>query len=182
MLHMATPMLLSTPSGGSAAFSSDSTGTVFMASTFLSLSSIFIGREPSNPYRGFVRFSGVSIPQGATIVSAVLSVNQSNFSGSIAPSLRIANTDNAPALTGSDIAGVALAAPSVATVLAGSAQSYTVTSLVQAVINRAGWVAGNSLMLIGQELPNTGSTDFVQWTQHNNATPAFRPVLTVTWG
>jgi len=160
------------------AYASDASGTIING-TNLNSGFLLGGREPGTNYRGYVRFSSIVAAQGATVTSAILTVNQPSQTGSLPP-VRILNLDTAPALVAADIAGAAFAAPSTPMTSGTGAKSYDVTAHVQAILNRAGWVSGNSMMICASELAVTGATDFVQWRLFNDATPANRPVLTIT--
>lgn len=141
------------------------------------------GREPGAQYRGYVRFSGVAVPKNATITSAILSVDQTGISaGSVQPYIRIVAADNAPALNFASIFGATLeAAGSTNTTAGAGLKSYDLTAAVQALVNRAGWASGNSLMVCAELIPNGAATDYNQWRSWDYVTPASRPILTITY-
>lgn len=95
------------------------------------------------------RFQGVTVPQGATISSAVLSLPIVSSSGTINFRLYGAAVDNAsswstsflPSGVARTTAYTALTSAPVGTV------NLTITSVVQEIVNRSGWASGNSMGL-----------------------------------
>lgn len=141
------------------------------------------GRDASTAYRGYVRFPSVTIPKNATITSAILSVEQYAQNGVTPPYIRLVAADNAPALDGISIGGATLQATgSVNTTVGNGPRLYTLTAAVQALVNRAGWASGNSLMVCSELAFDGVSVDFNLWREWNYVTPAERPTLTIEYG
>ncbi|MEE9320312.1 MAG: PilC/PilY family type IV pilus protein [Granulosicoccus sp.] len=100
-----------------------------------------------------LRFQGVHVPQGASIVSASIElVSQSAFTSSAQLNVRVETTDNAPPYiaTSKDISnrnyGTALVWSSAAPIVANQVMfSPDITSLVSSVVNRSGWQPGNAM-------------------------------------
>ncbi|MBK8147312.1 MAG: carboxypeptidase regulatory-like domain-containing protein [Acidobacteria bacterium] len=108
-----------------------------------------------------VRFNGVGIPQGSTITSATLEFAPrlgGGVTGAGNPtfSIRGENSDSAATFTttSNDVGSRSLTTASVswnpsATWLVGTpVQSPSITSVVQEVVNRAGWASGNSMAFV----------------------------------
>lgn len=117
-----------------------------------------------------LRFTSVSIPQGATITSATLTVyTNANMSGaSVTDEVRVygEDVDNAPAI--SSAADALSRFPTNATTanvdwyvweangpLTNADQpviSPSISTIVQEIVNRPGWVSGNSMMFFVDDL------------------------------
>lgn len=101
---------------------------------------------------GFVRFTGVTVPQGATISSAIL-----RLQCSVAPTaaftmtIRANDVDNAPQPTDAARPQTWATTTTANTVvpLSGSTTTgeklYDVTAIVQEIVDRAGWASGNAI-------------------------------------
>ncbi len=107
----------------------------------------------------FSRFSGVNIPKGATITSAHIEVTPRWFSGSPSGSdairVGVEQADDAAATTGyADIKSRFAALPATvewsasAWVANSAASSPSLVSQVQDLVDRSGWVSGNSLVAL----------------------------------
>ena len=107
-----------------------------------------------------MRFNGIDIPQGATILNAYLQfqVDETN-SGSVSVEIRGQNDDNATTFTSSDgnitsrpttAASVSWAPPPWTSVGAtGSGQrTPDLKDIIQEIVKRTGWAANNSLVII----------------------------------
>lgn len=98
-----------------------------------------------------LQFDGISIAQGTTITSATLRINcTSGDEGE--HTIRGDDSDDAAALTAtaSDISGrtVTSALTFTGHVIATGYHDYAVTSIVQEIVNRAGWTSGNRMVLM----------------------------------
>jgi len=113
-----------------------------------------IGFYYSDYYGGF-RFTSVTIPQGATIDSATLTLTVASTSNDN-PNLSIAGQaiDNAPTFATSSnnittrtktTASVSWNGTDIGT---GAKDSPDIKSVIQEIINRPGWASGNSLALL----------------------------------
>ncbi|WP_206053774.1 PKD domain-containing protein [Nocardioides iriomotensis] len=104
-----------------------------------------------------MRFTGVTVPRGATVTDAWIQFRVDEVStGASSLTVRAENADNTPTYTTAtnNVTGRATTAASVAwsppdwpTVGAAAAAQRTpnLASLVQAVVNRTGWAAGNAM-------------------------------------
>lgn len=138
--------------------------------------------DSSDPQLVGIRFENVNIPQGATITGASLTFNA--FSGnSQASSLNFVGeaADNALAFSNAtnNIGSRANTAASVNwSVPAWVAnQDYTspdLSTVVQEVVARGGWNAGNDLAIL---ISGSGFRDAKSW----NANPGQAPLLEVSW-
>jgi len=106
-----------------------------------------------------MRFTGVSIPQGATITNAYIQFTVDELdSGAANLTLRGQDTDDAPAFswTWHDIssrpttsASVAWAPPVWTSVGAAGADQRTpdLSAIIQEIVNRGGWTSGNDMVI-----------------------------------
>jgi hypothetical protein len=105
----------------------------------------------SYDYIGF-RFTGVTVPNAATIRRAVLKVNLTSISSTAGTfNIKAEASDNAPALstTADDMATRTYSAGTATRVhdLDNGIKYLDVTAEVQAIVNRAGWASGNAIHL-----------------------------------
>lgn len=119
--------------------------------------------------RSFFRFTGVSVPAGKTISSATLILTKAwADTGTLSGAIKGHNVDNSPAFTtAASVLTAALTTASSATITSTQAEwtaagtvSVDVTSVVAAVVGRAGWASGNALSLIGVDVASTGNGYF----------------------
>jgi hypothetical protein len=142
------------------------------------------------------RFTGVTVPQGTTITSAVLTLTPSasyTSGGVIAINIGCQYADNPTTFTSS--AGnlnttarprtTAFTGPtSIKTVTAGTAINFTITTAVQEVINRAGFASGNAIVVIAD---NNGTTTTAgEWQDFysfdvSGVTTVQKPTLTIVY-
>ena len=107
-----------------------------------------------------MRFNGIDIPQGATILNAYVQfqVDETN-SGSVLVEIRGQDDDNATTFTSSDgnitsrpttAASVSWAPPTWTSVGAAGPGQRTpdLKDIIQEIVNRTGWAANNSLVII----------------------------------
>ncbi len=133
-----------------------------------------------------MRFNGVDIPQGATIVNAYIQF-QADETNSEATSLTIEgeDIDNAPTFTASDgdissrtrTTASALWSP-VSWTTVGEAgpdqRTSNVGPVIQEIVNRSGWSSGNSLVII---ITGTGT----RVAEAYDGVPAGAPLLHVEY-
>lgn len=140
----------------------DGTSTFSLTTTVASLS----GRW--NMYRA----GGVTIPQGVIIDSATLTVFSSISSGSNTLETYAVAADDVPALTASLATATKTTAHSSTPAPTGAA-AIDVTEVLQEIVNRAGWVAGNAVAFtITQGTGNTTLTRFIEGSATYAATLA----------
>jgi hypothetical protein len=133
-----------------------------------------------------IRFVGVSIPQGATIVNAYLQF-QVDEAGSDSTSLTVQGQaiDNAPGFSTAlwnissrsrTAAGVSWVPPAWTTVGAAGLDQRTpnLSSVIQEIVSRPGWVSGNSLVTI---ITGTGK----RVAEAYEGSPAGAPLLHVEY-
>lgn len=111
------------------------------------------------------RFTTVAIPQAATINSATLTLTLSNSSSGTGATATVYGwaTDNASAWANG--AGPVQAAKTTASAAFGTwgggvsgSRAITVTSIVQEIVNRAGWASNNAMSLFAAYTPNNNSS------------------------
>jgi len=136
-----------------------------------------------------VRFPAVNVPQGATIDSAVLTiVEHSVAAGSIA-NIHVRwyghAIDDAPdwgaaSLPSGITKTTAYADMDPATWVIETARNITVTSIIQEIINRAGWAANNDLRLA---LFNDGSTaeNYAYFVDYSDGVPSYAAKLVINY-
>lgn len=125
-----------------------------------------------------VRFNGISVPQGSDISSAFLRFRTKNESnGSVNIRIGAQNTDNAPAFDGSDNdLSTRLMTNTVDWTLSNwdnNQDYYTVdvSEQLEAVVGRAGWAAGNSVVF---RLEHRSGNDVGFATYNDNSWKAAR--------
>lgn len=158
-----------------------------LASAILSPGSHGSGDE----YSAAARFTGITAAQGATISAATFSLKaQGTYNaGANTVSFLVSAeaSDNAPALTNSG-AGSSLrisgettngnrprttavsAAWNQTSVVAGTRYSIDVTSVIQEIVNRAGWASGNAILIIVDTNTTTTQGEWQDYYAWDDAT------------
>lgn len=152
------------------------------------------GSHGSNDeYSAACRFTGVTIPQAATITSATFSM-RGNATYNASPNVvkfhvSCQAADNAGAL--STAAGdlnstnrprtTADTAWTQTSVTGGSRSSVDITAAVQEVINRAGWVSGNALVVLIDTHADTSVGEWQDYDPFNTAGAANGPKLDIVY-
>lgn len=130
----------------------------------------------------FFRFVNVTVPQGATIDSATLTLNIINISGTPNTSLYGVDVDNAAAFV--DPGNM----PSTATRTTASADPdptgtgtkvITITAIVQEIVNRGGWASGNAMAFVIDD--NAGSGTHYWEAEDLEAGPSDEAQLDITY-
>lgn len=125
---------------------------------------VLIGTISTVGANAFYRFTSVTIPQGATILSAKLTFQASATQSGVTVNTKIfcnaadnatAPTSNATHAAKTRTTAFAAYSPAAQT-LDSFYDSADFTTAVQEVINRAGWVSGNALMVL---IDNNASTN-----------------------
>jgi len=116
-------------------------------------------------YAAYARFNNITIPNAATITSAILKVKSNDTaSGAVVVYVGCSNEDNATMPSDAGVAAGRSYAGSTSTWTTGNWNNGTTydspdfTSSVQAVVNRAGWASGNSLLIMLRNTGGSGST------------------------
>ena len=151
-------------------------------------STILIGNmaDTDRPVDAFVRFVNVTIPRNAKITSAFLRVTGRATGGDPTVNATIsanpADNPSAPATVAAAAAigntSATVAWNAIAATTAGvSFDSPDIKSIIQEIINRAGWESGNALMIMVRDNGSTsGAPEAVRWVnsfqEFNGAMPA----------
>ena len=157
--------------------------TVYFYNGFLQS---FFGYYGTNSYYPFFRFITVNIPQGALILDATLTVNQNS----------LYNAGNTMVVRGNDVDNAAVWAnpgnlPSNATATTASAsvvltsvglKTIDVTSIIQEIVDRSGWVAGNALALWFDTPSTVGVNDGGYIEMFEDPIGTDEPLLELTFG
>ena len=149
------------------------------------VSSDGIGRNAlgGDVYSAF-RFRSVNIPQGTTIVSATLTLTAAeNSSKNITNRIKGIAEDNTADFS-SDPGGRSKTTAYTNFNKNGSTLDATtvidVTSIIQEIVNRAGWSSGNSLGLISQD--QSSSNDNILRFYDRTGSTTKNALLDITWG
>lgn len=145
----------------------------------------------SNPKIAGMRFLSASVPQGTTITSATLTVTWSftySTGNTIQGNIYGENVDNSAIFTATNgnISGRALttavvASGSINNVTLNATKAWTVTTVAQEVINRAGF-AGDALSILFQDNGSTNSEWQEIWSYDGSTTKAAKLDIVYTAG
>lgn len=138
-------------------------------------------------YATFARFLNVTIPQGATILSAYLSfVSKTNTSGTVDTKIYLNDADSASALSDlADYQALALTA-SVDWTISDAWNMYTwysspdISALVQAVVDRPGFASGNAILAV-VKTSDDYTENYIRYIYSREATVGWAPKLTITY-
>lgn len=147
----------------------------------------------NDEYSAGVRFTGVTIAQGTTITSATFSMraNATYNAGSnvVAYIVCCQAADNAGALVASgstDLDGGTRAGTTAdsgtwtqTSVTGGTRYSVDITASVQEVINRAGWVSGNAIVVL---VDTHANTTVGEWQDYDANSATLGPRLDIVYG
>lgn len=175
------------------------TETSFGFSTTTSLTLVDLGAEPApavpfwdtgfglyygytaagTAYSGGFSATNVAIPKNATIISAQLFMEQTfPETADIAGTLAAQAVDNAAAIDGTNRPSTWTVTSATAT-LPGAATftniDITITSVIQEIVNRSGWVSGNAINFRILASPPTGPAN--QWAGSYNGSVASLTVV-----
>lgn len=133
---------------------------------------IYLGLNFWNP--GFT-FTSVNVPQGSTVTSATLTLNcLGTGSGGGAGKIYGQASDTAAVFTNSarpSQMSKTSASVNTGTISTTGSKAFTVTAIVQEVVNRAGWVANNNMNLAILLNAGGGYTTFEDY-QNTGTSPA----------
>lgn len=111
----------------------------------------------NNARWGGIRFLNIQIPRGATIVSAAIVINDTTAGGTVIDATIFGEAADDPSTfttTSSDISNRTRTSASVewdvASTTTGEITSPSITTVIQEIVNRAGFVAGNDMAIIIQ--------------------------------
>jgi hypothetical protein len=125
---------------------------------------------------GAARFNNVTVPVGATITSATLSLATGAKTGDINLDVLAEDVDDSPAL-GTGTNELSNKTLTTATVLwtgtAASTDTYNdspdISSVIQEIVDRAGWTSGNDITIVITS--NTGNTTQLRAQDYSGSVP-----------
>jgi len=137
---------------------SESTDDAYINLSFIYTDSeeIRVGNQLSQSLRAGIRFQGVAIPQGSTILSANLRLTVNGVATGTVCNVKIRAEDSDSAAAFSDLSDFTSRAETSAGVdwdnlgaygLGDLVSTPNISAVIQEVIDRAGWVSGNDLVL-----------------------------------
>ena len=153
----------------------------------ISFGTWFQGFDDQN---AFIRFPAVSIPIGATVTSATLTVKgyANETSGNVVAKIYANAADNPTAPTSyADAIGRTLTTANTTWTVTGqttnqSITSPSITSVIQEIVNRGGWSPGNAMVLfVNDSASNPAATAVYVQEQSYNFSPANSAILSVTY-
>lgn len=149
---------------------------------------IALGKSASTSYNSFIRFPGVSVPQGATVDDAFIVLQSLNNASSSSVNLQIraiaADNAGAPSTFG-QADGAARTSASVAWSSLPSWSTNTdytspsIDSVVQEVVNRGGWASGNAIVIYVEDNASSGSA--FRYAKSYESGSATAPRLTIEY-
>jgi len=143
------------------------------SAVFITASELGVGEFSGTIHSG-MRFINVTVPQGATINSAdITTYGEYNSTGTPAARWYAWANDNAGRFsTGGDLPSTVTKTTAFTTFTMSTGDiAHSITSVIQEIINRAGWVSGNAINMIAFD--NGSSDPSVQgWLGHNDGSPS----------
>lgn len=137
--------------------------------------------------QAWLRFQNVTIPQGAVISAATITLIGASGSGTLTVTFKAQNADSAGALsvgedgTGRTWTSAAANTWAIPTLSAGT--SYTgpdITDILQTVVNRGGWASGNNMLIALLYSSSSGGASRAFRSGDNGSSPKYA-VLDVTY-
>lgn len=129
------------------------------------------------PLIGYVRVPGVTIPQGATINSATLTVIASaNFTPLTATTVRAFDEDDSDQIAdATDYYGRAFTTADTSNVFngafsAGDPEAVDVTAIVQEIVDRVGWASGNAMQFVFEQTGALMAVVAAEFAAYDHAT------------
>ena len=141
-----------------------------------SANTYFVGVQAPKYGRNLgLRFPGVNIPNGATISSSVLNLPTFTANGTPSP-LPVfygAKVANISAWAYNGTTRVATQPQTTANVATSATNTFTVTSIVQEIINQGSWVSGNALAIlaINKDVSARSTTREMTWVNFTGTHP-----------
>lgn len=146
---------------------------------------IFFGKSGALTLNSFFRRSSISIPQGANITAATITLTSfATTAGALTVTISGNDEDNATAPT--TYAGYNAKVLTSATVAWNTSETWVaetaytspdITAIIQEIIDRPGWASGNALMLFIKD--NAGSV--LRDVYSYDSTPAKSALLTISY-
>ena len=159
----------------------------WVGTTWSNTGNEYFAKDTSVIYNSFLRWSNIAIPQGATIISAKITVKCAASTNTGVANINIYgnNVDDAtaiPSLAAYNAAAVTTALTNwvITSWTVGTVyDSPDITNVIQEIVNRAGWASGNALQIL---IKNNGSaTSSVKAFTSYNTTPASSALLTIDY-
>ena len=160
----------------------DSSGSMWLNSSFINL-----GLDSSNgAHDEGLRFQGVAVPQGANVNSAYIEYRAYDpGTGATSVTYRTEDVNDAAAFTSTtnNLTSRTFGAASVNWVLSDWShlsyyQSPDLKTIIQPIVNKAGWSGGNSMVFVSQGV-QTGSHKGLSYDGHIPSAPLL--VIDYTW-
>jgi len=115
-------------------------------SHFGTRTSMAVGRGPVYDAWMGARFQSINIPQGATITSATLTLTKLAVAGTPTPKIYGNDIDDAPTWgVGNQVRLITKTSATTNLDVASAVSVNNVTSIVQEIVNRAGWAPNNDI-------------------------------------
>jgi hypothetical protein len=147
----------------------------------------------NNEFSAGFRFTGVTVPQAATITSATFTLRpfadynagantiRYHVSGQAADNAAAFSTSGGDLNTTNRPRTTADAGPWTQTsILASTPESISVTAVVQEIVNRGGWVNGNALVILIDTHTDTTTSEWQDYVSYDG-TPANAATLDITY-
>lgn len=149
---------------------------------------INIGRNAGNTWGAGFRWTGVNVPQGATINTATITFQTGAGAAGYVIGVYAEDADNAATYNGSTRRPSQLTPTTAKTsVTAGIAlnatgQTIAITSILQEIVDRTGWASGNALnVFLLNEAGAAGAYDYFRVVNHERTIGGFVTTLTVDY-
>ena len=140
-------------------------------------------------YYGGFRFTGITVPQGATISSATITIRHRNVVGtSVSGDWHAWDTDDAGQFSGGGDTprSVTLTTASTTYTKAASGSYATsaqsITSVVQEIVDRGGWSSGNAMNFVLVGSSSGSNLDYIAAYDHSTESPADLDITYTTGG
>lgn len=141
-----------------------------------------VGSSLGAPYHSGIRFPNVTIPNAATITLATLGLTAASTSGvGGAGTIYAWDTDNAAQFDNSNLPGDATRTTASTSIVADAttgAKTWAITSIIQEVVDRAGFASGNAIAIpiIGSVV---ATVNFTSYSTYDNGSDI--PYLSITY-
>lgn len=139
-------------------------------------------------YFSFMRFTGVAVPQGATITNAFITLRSGSTPGSLWSSKITGAAADNPAAPTNHSQTVALSVTSASVTWSHSEwtsgndyNSPNIASVVQEIVNRGGWASGNAMILFWEDGTTGFQSQRLKGAVDYSATPAASARLEITY-
>jgi hypothetical protein len=147
-------------------------GAEFVSSTFITSSTLVVGNVAAFTANSGIRFINVTVPQGATINSATITNYAQVVTGTCLALWYAWDTDNAGRFSfGGDLpSNVTKTTAFTAFTASNGDIAHDITSVVQEIVDRAGWASGNAINLIAFD-NGSALNEGTEWDGFSTGTP-----------